>query len=450
MSTASSVSWLGVAGVIASCGLWASVADAQPFVECTSVEPTAEVPTRGFGPPGATGTRTDNLDLSGNTFVVGAPGDDVFGFNSGSAFLYELDTGLLLSKLLPSDGDRRDFRGNFFAVNTSFGDAVAVEGDYVVVGRPGDVTVIGASGSIYVYDANTGAELRKIAPSDSPCRLRFGKSIDLSGTTAIVGSTDAQVCPENPTGIAFGQAYLFDVSNGAELGTLFATDRTSFDFFGSSVAIDGDRAIVGAPGNNFAAYIFDVGNGAQLHKLIADDRESDDGFGHSVDISGNYAIVGAPSDDNENGLIAGAAYIYDVTTGAELRKLIASDGAQQDLFGQQVTIDGNLAIVGSASVRSPPRNPIVYLFDVRTGEELGKIEGFRWHAMDGFGLIANDTEAPGWRFSRLSVAGGVGDYNGDLVTDFLDVANFLNDVMPMGLTADDLSDLLEAVADSCD
>ena len=95
-----------------------------------------------------------------------------------------------------------------------------------------------------------------------------------------------------------------------------------------------------------SAYIFDVTTETQLHKLIASDGAASDYFGYSVAISGNYAIVGAYGDD-DNGSSSGSAYIFDVTTGTELRKLTASDAVAGDQFGNSVAIDGHYAIVAA-------------------------------------------------------------------------------------------------------
>ena len=95
-----------------------------------------------------------------------------------------------------------------------------------------------------------------------------------------------------------------------------------------------------------SAYIFNVKTGVQLHKLVASDGATDDIFGLHVAISGNYAIVGANGDDDKGGA-SGSAYIFNVETGAQLHKLVASDGAGGDIFGLHVAISDNYAIVGA-------------------------------------------------------------------------------------------------------
>jgi hypothetical protein len=145
---------------------------------------------------------------------------------------------------------------------------------------------------------------------------------------------------------------LFDVTTGTQLAKLIPNDPGVFDWFGWSVGISGNTAIVGAVrdddnGNDSgSAYLFDVTTGAQLAKLTPSDGAEGDAFGGSVAISGNLAIVSAEGDDN-NGSNSGSAYLFDVTTGTQLAKLIAGDGAAIDLFGESVSIAGNRAIVGA-------------------------------------------------------------------------------------------------------
>ncbi len=86
--------------------------------------------------------------------------------------------------------------------------------------------------------------------------------------------------------------------------------------------------------------------GDQLAKLLPDDGAADDAFGVSVGISGATAIVGA-DDDDDNGTDSGSAYLFDTTTGRQLFKLLADDGAAFDFFGISVAISGATAVVGA-------------------------------------------------------------------------------------------------------
>ena len=84
----------------------------------------------------------------------------------------------------------------------------------------------------------------------------------------------------------------------------------------------------------------------ELFKLIASDGAVDDIFGFSVSTNGDRAIVGAYQDDDD-GSRSGSAYVFDLTTEQELFKLTASEGDTNNYFGYSVSIDGDRAIVGA-------------------------------------------------------------------------------------------------------
>ena len=81
-------------------------------------------------------------------------------------------------------------------------------------------------------------------------------------------------------------------------------------------------------------------------KLVAPDGAAGDLFGNAVSISGTTAVVGSLGDD-DGGADSGSAHVFDTTTGQQLFKLTASDGAAGDAFGVAVSVSGTTAIVGS-------------------------------------------------------------------------------------------------------
>jgi len=266
-----------------------------------------------------------------------------------------------LLKLTASDG----------AENDRFGVSVAISGGRAIVGCPGHDDDGPSSGSAYLFDVTTGQELLKLTASDGAENDQFGARVAISGDRAIAGAPyDGDGDPSS------GSAYLFDVMTGRELFKLTASDGVTFDEFGFGVAISGDRAIVGARGDDNgrgSAYVFDVTTGQRLFKLTASDADSYDRFGESVAVSGDRAVVGAKGDD-DLAYDSGAAYVFDLTTGQELFKLTASDGAASDLFGFSVAISGDRAIVGALGDDDDGSGSgSAYLFDVTTGRELFKL-----------------------------------------------------------------------------
>jgi virulence-associated protein VapD len=152
-----------------------------------------------------------------------------------------------------------------------------------------------------------------------------------------------------------------DVPTSTEIKKLTASDGVELDFFGRSVATNGNMAIVGAPqddigsnSNQGSVYIFERNQGepnnwGEVKKLTASDGAALDGFGESVAIHGDMAIVGATGDaigDNPQG----SAYIFERNQGGqnnwgEVKKLTASDDVSS--LGGSVAIHGDTAIVAA-------------------------------------------------------------------------------------------------------
>lgn len=139
---------------------------------------------------------------------------------------------------------------------------------------------------------------------------------------------------------------------GDQLVKIVADDGEAGEHFGYSCAMSGNTIIVGAhlddDNGSFtgSAYLFDATTGKQITKLLPTNGVEHAHFGWSVDISGNTAIIGAVF-DGENGAFAGAAYIFDTTTGKQIEKLLPDDGVFSDHFGWSVGVSGNIAVVGA-------------------------------------------------------------------------------------------------------
>ena len=128
-----------------------------------------------------------------------------------------------------------------------------------------------------------------------------------------------------------------------EIGSVVPGDIVAGDQFGNAVAVSGLHLVAGAfrdddaGTNSGSAYVFDLGTGQQLYKLTASDAGELDSFGSSVSVHGEFAVVGACFAQHD-GVVTGAAYVFDLADGAELRKLVAFDGEAYDRFGDAVSI----------------------------------------------------------------------------------------------------------------
>ena len=267
------------------------------------------------------------------------------------------------------------------ADNTSFGMSTAVDGDLAIVGAPGDDVNGSNSGAAYIFSRDLGGldgwgQVKKLVASDADAGDIFGVSVDVSGDYAVVGAG-----AEDGAGTTRGAAYLFfrnqgGTDNWGQIKKLMASDAVDADGFGFAVAIDGDTLVVGADGvdgggtDEGAAYVFykDLGgadNWGRVVKLVAGNPDDVNQFGYSIGVSGDVAIIGSPG-ENGAGLNRGAAYIFSRNLGGadswgQLKKLSANDASDNVWLGTSVALDGALAVIGAGgggTVRGA-----AYLFD---------------------------------------------------------------------------------------
>ncbi len=306
-----------------------------------------------------------SVAVDGNLALIGAYANDDDGTDSGSVYVFEGDVSgnwIQQTKLTASDAMAGDL----------FGFSVALEGGVALVGAQNGDGNNTDSGSAYIFIHNGSgnwAQQTKLTASDGAADDLFGGNVALSvlassgnwTATALIGAGE-----DNDNGAGSGSAYVYEgnsTGNWIELPKLTASDAATNDFFGTSVAIDGDNALVGAingDGNNTnsgAAYLFKQnfsGDWVEHAKLMASDGATDDLFGISVsvsqtDASGNYtALVGAAQDDDNN-TDSGSVYVFQQDGSGNWleNKLIASDGASNEFFGYSVALDGDVVLVGA-------------------------------------------------------------------------------------------------------
>ena len=249
----------------------------------------------------------------------------------------------------------------------AYGWSVSISGDYAVAGAFTEDSTGSNTGAAYILYRNQGGadnwgQVIKLASPNLEDGGIFGHSVSISGDDVLIGAN-----VEDPGGNASaGAAYIFNRNQGGadnwgEVVTLNASDMAAGDQFGSAVAIDGDYAIVGARYENDggtqagAAYIFyrDEGgsdNWGEVLKLTASTPQAFNLFGIDVAISGDYAVVGAPGDNG--GSFRGAAYVYYRNQGGadnwgQAVKLVPADPEDFAQFGNTVAIDGDNVAIGS-------------------------------------------------------------------------------------------------------
>jgi len=239
------------------------------------------------------------------------------------------------------------------ASNDQFGKSVSIEGDKVIVGAPWQYydSPYTGPGSAYVFrfDGSQWNQESKLLASDGANGALFGWSVSISGDTALVG---AHKDDDNGTNSGSAYVFRFDGTQWVEEQKLLASDGGSSDWFGWSVSISGDMAVVGATRSDQygSAYVFRF-NGTQWieeAKLNASGVSSNERFGEQVSISGDRVLIGAMWDD-ENGYKAGSSYVFRFVGGEwiEESKLLPSEVEENDWFGQGASISGERAIVGA-------------------------------------------------------------------------------------------------------
>jgi hypothetical protein len=326
---------------------------------------------------------------SGDVVVVGARRDDDTVLNAGSAYVFRWDgtSWAQEDKLLASDG----------ATDDRFGESVGVSGDVAVVGANRDDDL---KGSAYVYRraGTSWVQEIKLQAAEGVAGDHFGWTVAISGDVVVVGShretayvfrwngtswIGTKLIQSDPSGDSFGRNVAIsgnvvlvsatqDDDNGQQSGSvyvfrwngtswteedeIFASDGETYEFFGISVAVSGDVAVVGKAtdsdnGTNAgSAYVFrwNGASWAEEAKLLASDGAANDRFGESLTVSGDVIIVGAQR-DTDRGAESGSAYVFrwNGTSWVEQAKLLAWDGQTNDSFGISVAILDNLAIVGT-------------------------------------------------------------------------------------------------------
>ncbi|OQY27989.1 MAG: hypothetical protein B6244_08575 [Candidatus Cloacimonetes bacterium 4572_55] len=307
----------------------------------------------------------ESVAIADGHAIVGAYGDNEDGSISGAAYIFSWDgTDWILDNEIDADDNES---GDQFSRN-----AVSVSGDYAIVGSVGDDDASSYSGSAYIFRRNgsTWYQQQKLTASDADYYAFFGNSVSISGEYAVVGAPRHQY-----RGGKEGAAYVFKFNGQGweQQAKLIANDREINDNFGQSVSIDGNKIAIGSIGdddngeNAGAIYIFErVGTTwNQIEKLVTSDYEQGQQIGKSVSISGNRVVAGCAFQ-------LGSVYVFKQTENGwvQERKLTASDGEQGDSFAEDVSVSGNYVISGAYGDDDMGENAgAAYIYDLSEVEQ---------------------------------------------------------------------------------
>ncbi|MHC5005740.1 MAG: GC-type dockerin domain-anchored protein [Planctomycetota bacterium] len=422
--------------------------------------------------PASDGANSDeygfSVDVAGDVAIVGAPYHDALGQDAGAAYICRSTAGVWQEekKLLPPDGTASD----------QFGYAVAVSGDFAVVGAYNHA----GHGAAYVYRFNgsTWSYRQTLEPSDLGNGDSFGWDLEISGDVIFVGAN----LHHNYAGAVY--VYRYNGASWTQEQKINAPAGAA-NFFGTSVAVWEDVAVIGnnlnavnGPGSG-AAYVFrDNGTtwvGEQM--IFPADGGTNQKFSMALDVFGDVIVASAPGDD-DNGAGSGSAYVFRFGGHAwsQEAKLLASDGLGGDQFGTAVSVSGGLIAVGAPAraVHDPfwmPSYGASYVFRHTGGawsqetilldpegwlsDEAGKAVSVSGNTVlmgiplaDGAGVDAG--KAIVFEGEDVVVPDCMADINGDGVVDVSDFLDLLAEWDAAGGPADINGDGIVDVADFLD
>ncbi len=302
----------------------------------------------------------DSLAFDGDTLIAGAAIANGNSSQSGVAYIFARNYGGVnnwgeMAKLIAPDGANGD----------RFGWTVSLDGDTAVVGaRWHDGSGI-TRGSAYIYERNQGGLnnwgfVKELTASNPANNARFGYAVAVENDTIIVGS-DNRFSTVSGGGVVYiYERNLGGANNWGEITQITPSTPASGARFGAALDIDGDRIAVGAIDLNTSrtggVYIFErdeggINNWGEIIELRPSDGTANNVFGGNVSIEGDTLYVGAWAGVGVTNA-TGAAYVIkqdpsDPRQWNEVEKHIASNGATGDEFGRSVSFFGNTFVVGA-------------------------------------------------------------------------------------------------------
>ena len=313
----------------------------------------------------------------------------------GAVYVYRKGAGgwAEVGRLEAADG----FGGN------GFGTAIAVrDGTMLVSTRPHEQ--VGGSANAYVFERSAPgnwAEVGRLPAVEVAADAGYGSALALGDGTALVGAPAMVVRGgrgnQPARSIGQGAVYVFSGSRGTWTSQGRLTAEDAAESFGASLSVQAGRLLVGAPladgGGAVHTSRMDVGGWQAQGTLPTQGLAGDDAFGAALSMEGDLAIVSAPGRGQGEGAVF--AFRVDADGGwSPAGQLLAFDGLQQDGFGSTVALDGGNVWVGSP--RADDRQGAAYVFS-------GGPEGWA-----GAEKVSNGDPRPGDAFaSTLAVQGDI-------------------------------------------
>lgn len=277
-----------------------------------------------------------SLAANGNYVLIGAPERDD---DHGAAYIFERasdESWTETSRIALADS----------IAESGFGESVGIQGDLAFIGAPGEQ---GGHGAVYVYqqsDAGSWSQRARLANPDTTNGMNFGSALALDDNRLLVGAPEDQG----------GAVYVFQGSDDGSWtreATLTSDGVDEDGAFGSSISMNGDQVLVGAPDHasaSGAVFVFrrdaDTEKWSESGRLVAYDSEPRYQFGTSLTFTGTEAWIGAPNADGRKGAIYQFEQDPSGDGWAGVKKLSGPDSEQNAQFAGTIAMDENIAVTG--------------------------------------------------------------------------------------------------------
>lgn len=330
------------------------------WVESQRLEPSNVQLGMGFG---------TSVAIDGDTIVVGAPAGALRA--AAYVFVHDGTNWVEQAELIKPD-----------ELVAAFATNVALDGDTILIGAyysryasPGVKFCFSGSAHVFQRTGTTWTDTQTLLASDAACSNYFGKFVALSDGTALIGDRSGVSVYRS------GSGYVFTESGGVwtEQQKLGPTDPYAYGF-GEAIAIDGDRAIIGAPWDdtlcptssgcdNGSAYSFRrIGTAwVEQERIMPSDAGAGAYFGNSIALTATTAVIGALYDD-DLGTRSGSGYAFrwNGSSWSEEEKLVPSGAGPQTRIGKAVAVAGDTVLLGAEDGPAGANAGSAYAFQRRS------------------------------------------------------------------------------------
>jgi len=307
-----------------------------------------------------------DMDADDEWVVVGAPSDNEFGQSAGAAYVFDLQAGVLLHKLMPDDleaGDR-------------FGHSVEIENQIIAVSSIGDEHTSTRTGSVYLFEAQSGDLIRKIpVPEGFVYETSFGRGLALHENLLVVSAIRGRCCTRSQAAVV----YLYDVDSGELIRSFVPEGASAFDSIHSAkVLLNQEQVVVGWSAQRFSSndviyrvVVHDIASGGFRYALMPPGSPDEDRITGSIAVDDQRIVLGNFR-RNEDLTVSPEVHIFDADTGQHIQELVREDPVPYSSFGTGLALSGAYIALGVT-----PGNEIssgaVDLFSLDTLARVGRV-----------------------------------------------------------------------------